>query len=189
MKMNRRTQPTRWSAGTLLLLLTGVLLCLFSGKSYAQQVQTFTTVGGQTWTAPPGVTRILVETWGGGGRGGTATPPGGLGGTRAAAGGGGGAYSRSVLTVGTGTYYINVGAGSTSAGSAGGDSWFHDVNSVPTSTDGVLAKGGGSVSDNNTAGANGGAENLGFGDLKYSGGTGGDVSGNTSGGGGSSAGT
>lgn len=181
MKMNRGTQPTRWSAGTL-LLLTGVLLCLFSGKSYAQQVQTFTTTGGHTWTAPPGVTRILVETWGGGGRGGNVTS--GFLSANTSAGGGGGAYSRSVLTVGSGTYYINVGAGRTGdSGQPGGDSWFHSSNTAPTSTAGVLAKGGTSRSgNNNNDSVLGGAAGSGYGEVKFSGG-------NSDGGGGSSAGT
>ncbi|MFA7467751.1 MAG: DUF11 domain-containing protein [Desulfotomaculaceae bacterium] len=179
--MNRGTQPTRWSAGTL-LLLTGVLLCLFSGKSYAQQVQTFTTTGGHTWTAPPGVTRILVETWGGGGRGGNVTS--GFLSANTSAGGGGGAYSRSVLTVGSGTYYINVGAGRTGdSGQPGGDSWFHSSNTAPTSTAGVLAKGGTSRSGNNiNDSVLGGAAGSGYGEVKFSGG-------NSDGGGGSSAGT
>lgn len=52
------------------------------------------------WTAPAGVTHVLVEMWGGGGGGG------------GAAGGGGGAYSRGVIAVTPGaTYTIFVGGG------------------------------------------------------------------------------
>lgn len=54
----------------------------------------------QLWKAPPGITHVLVEMWGGGGGGGVSV------------GGGGGAYSRSVLSVTPETTYtINVGGG------------------------------------------------------------------------------
>jgi len=58
-----------------------------------------------SWTAPAGVTHVLVEMWGGGAGGGSVD------------GGGGGAYSRSMIAVTPGsTYTIIVGAG----GAAGG---------------------------------------------------------------------
>lgn len=54
----------------------------------------------QTWKAPPGITHVLIEMWGGGAGGGVTE------------GGGGGAYSRSVVSVTPGTtYIINVGGG------------------------------------------------------------------------------
>jgi hypothetical protein len=53
-----------------------------------------------SWTAPPGVTRVNVELWGGGGGG------------SALRGGSGAAYSRSVITVTPGSIYtIKVGGG------------------------------------------------------------------------------
>jgi hypothetical protein len=74
------------------------------------------------WVAPPNVTHVLVEMWGGGGGGGTPYPfcdcPGG-----------GGAYSRSVIAVTPGmAYSIRVGIGGAPvqpgqlAGQDGGDS-------------------------------------------------------------------
>jgi len=52
------------------------------------------------WTPPAGVTRVMVEMWGGGGGGGPFT------------GGGGAGYSRSLIAVTFGTIYtINVGGG------------------------------------------------------------------------------
>jgi hypothetical protein len=54
-----------------------------------------------TWTAPPGVTRVMAEAWGAGGAGGPGFP-----GAQAGGGGGGaGAYQRSVLVVVPGTTY------------------------------------------------------------------------------------
>ena len=55
------------------------------------------------WVAPPGVTHVMVEMWGGGAGGGAPLD---------LPGGGGGAYSRSVITVIPGTTYkIQVGGG------------------------------------------------------------------------------
>jgi hypothetical protein len=135
-----------------------------------------------TYTVPCGVTSIMVEVWGGGGAGGKRTSAGNSG------GGGGGAYSKSTLTVTPGTTYtVTIGGGSSSS-AAGGDSWF-GTSLVAAS---VLAKGGGSVTDNTSTGANGGSALLGIGTTKYSGGTGATGSGSGltgySGCGGSSAG-
>ncbi len=135
-----------------------------------------------TYTVPCGVTSIIVELWGGGGAGGKRTSTGNSG------GGGGGAYSKSTLTVTPGTTYtVTVGGGSSSA-AAGGDSWF----GTSLATASVLAKGGSSVADNASAGANGGLASSGVGTTKYSGGAGASGSGSGptgySGGGGSSAG-
>ena len=139
---------------------------------------TFTSSG--SWLCPTGVTSVTVECWGGGGRGGARTN----GNNIALAGGGGGAYSRSILSVTPGnTYTVTVGSGSNSATTSGGDSWFNAIETI-------LAKGGGSVTDNsNTRGAEGLA-NQGVGDIKYDGGRGAaGVGGTSGGGGGSSAGT
>lgn len=161
--------------GCKLTLTLFLVLLTFVGRS---QTQTFTTSG--NFTVPVGVSSITVEAWGGGGKGGTRTNSGG-----GAGGAGGGAYVRSVLTVvPTNTYTVTVGAGSTNT-SAGGDSWFGS-NTL------LLAKGGESVANNTTAGANGGAAGTSIGDFKRAGGKGAD--GTTlitvyGGGGGSSAGT
>lgn len=131
-----------------------------------------------TFTVPPGVTCIKVETWGGGGKGGNRTTTGTGG------GGGGGAYSRSVLTVAPGdTYDITVGTGSTTYAPGGTSSCSY------LSVILVSAVGGNSVTtDNNPFGATGGAGSSCLGDVKRSGGSGSYGYG-YGGGGGSSAGT
>lgn len=144
---------------------------------------TITTTGSvQQWIAPTGVTAIEVETWGGGGRGGSITSNNTSGG-----GGGGGGYSRGLLSVTPGTtYYINVGAGSTST-SAGGDSWFSTTNVTAGSI--VRAKGGNSVGNSATGGAGGTNANTAgnaIGEVRNAGGAG-RTSNNTNGGGGGSS--
>jgi len=60
------------------------------------------------WTAPVGVTHVMVQMWGGGGGAGSADITSSCFGF----GGGGGAYSQSVISVTPGTVYaINVGGG------------------------------------------------------------------------------
>ncbi len=158
------------------MLLPIITFALLLSGSLFSQTQTFNSSG--TFTIPAGVTSITVEAWGAGGRGGLRTS-----GNPTLAGGGGGAYSRSVLTVTPGaTYTVTVGAGSTST-SAGGDSWFRTTGTL-------LAKGGGSVSNNSNTSGSGGAASSGVGTIKYSGGNGAEgPSSFTGGGGGSSAGT
>lgn len=66
-------------------------------------------IAGGAWTAPTGVTRVIVELWGAGGGGGTC---GGTFCSNPGGGGGAGAYARSVLVVTPGaTYTVTVGAG------------------------------------------------------------------------------
>lgn len=121
-------------------LTLGLLFIAFVGIS---QTQTFTSNG--TFTVPAGVTSVTVEVWGGGGKGGTRT----MGTFVYSGGGGGGAYAKkTAVTVVSGTAYtVTVGTGSTTT-AAGGDSWF-----IATTT--ILAKGGSSVADNSSTGANG----------------------------------
>jgi hypothetical protein len=72
------------------------------------------------WTAPPGVTRVLVEAWGAGGAGGVGAPVnrGGGGG----GGGGAGSYQRVVVPVVPGTTYdLVVGDGGLADPNGGGD--------------------------------------------------------------------
>ena len=71
-----------------------------------------------TWTAPAGVTRVMMEAWGAGGAGG----PGSPGAQGGGGGGGAGAYQRAVLTVVPGvTYDLIVGDGGQPDPSGGGD--------------------------------------------------------------------
>jgi hypothetical protein len=117
------------------------------GSGGTHGTQEFTASG--NWTAPDGVTHVLVELWGAGGGGGGyfVTSFGQSGG-----GGGGGAYSRTVISVTPGaTYNIVVGAPGTagidyeglppiqSPGGNGGNSAFIDSSNTTL----VFAGGGG----------------------------------------------
>ena len=153
-------------------LTIGALLLI--GLVDGQVVQTFNASG--TYTVPAGVTRVVVECYGGGGRGGSRSSNGQGG------GGGGGAYARSILTVVPGSdHTVTVGAGSSSGTSPGGDSWFSTATTV-------MAKGGASVPNNNSTGATGGSAAASIGTVKFNGGNGGGVGSSTGGGGGASGG-
>jgi hypothetical protein len=137
--------------------------------------------GTNSFVVPEGVTSFSVEAYGGGGRGGERTS---MNDHTGFGGGGGGGYSSKLYTGVTPltSYNFFVGAGSTSNSNNGQDSWF-ESNAV------LLARGGITVPNNSTSGANGGA--LGIGDIIRSGGNGGNggASSTPGGGGGSSAGT
>src|SRR6185369_7461790 len=122
-------------------------------------VETFTSVGSASWTAPAGVHAALVECWGGGGNGqdGGGSPSGGAN----TSGGGGGGYSASVLAVSPGTAYSYV------VGGAAADSNFNSNT--------VLAKGG--LSGAGNIAKLGGQASAGIGDVKFSGGTSGTCTG------------
>ncbi|MBK9160039.1 MAG: hypothetical protein IPM27_00465 [Nitrosomonadales bacterium] len=154
----------RLSARSLLpLLLGGTLLAAATGTQAA--TTTFTASG--NWVAPPGVTSVTVEAWGGGGAGGAATGNPAKGG-----GGAGGQYASKVLTVVPGnTYAVVVGAGGIGGagnGPVGGDSTFGATL--------VVAKGGaggGLASANNSAGIAGiGSAVNGVGTTVFAGGSG-----------------
>jgi hypothetical protein len=110
-----------------------------------------------SWTAPAGVTRVLIEAWGGGGGGGGGSPAA----TGGGGGGGAGAYQRGVVPVTPGTAYeVIVGqpgaAGEVAkAGAAGSDTEFRD------STTGNLlyavraGRGGGSAGEPSNPGPGG----------------------------------
>ncbi len=140
-------------------------------------VDTYSTAGAFTWTAPAGVISVQAECWGGGEGGGGA--PGALG--RGTHGGVGGGYARknSIVVIPGNNYTVTVGAAGTagiatgSTEGPGGDSWF-------STTGTVLGAGG-----------NGSGGTAQVGDVTFSGGTSPDPTlGNLGGsGGGSSAGT
>ena len=103
-------------------------------------IQEFTANG--TWTAPPSITSVLVEMWGGGGGGGPYST----------FGGGSGSYSHSVVTVKPHkAYTVVVGAGGLSQIN-GSDSQFVD------SKDNILLFAGGGQAGGSTAVGEGGAE-------------------------------
>ncbi len=84
-----------------------------------------------TWTAPPGVTRVLVEAWGAGGAGG----PGSPGAEGGGGGGGGAAYRRGVVAVVPGTAYeLVVGDGGQPNPSGGGDGRDTQLREISTGT-------------------------------------------------------
>jgi hypothetical protein len=83
------------------------------------------------WTAPPGLSRVLVEAWGAGGAGGPGSP-----GIQGGGGGGGAAaYQRSVVDVVPGaTYELVVGDGGRSDPSGGGDGRDTELREASTGT-------------------------------------------------------
>lgn len=157
-----------------------VLMISLPVKTYGQVSETYDTPGSYTFVVPDGVTEITVQAWGGGGKGGSASSN-----NKQCGGGGGGAYSSSVLDVIPGSIHtVTIGAGSSTI-APGQESWFSSSNTV-------MAKGGRSVSNDNSSGGTGGLANDGYGQIKYNGGNGADGSDGGSrygGGGGSSAGS
>jgi len=155
----------------LFLLITLIGLVFFQFKLSSQTIQTFNTVGAQSWTCPAGVTSVTVQCWGGGGGGGG----GGTVFDAVGGGGGGGAYASSVLAVTPGnTYSIIVGAGGAGGastgggGGVGGTSTFNSTNVMAVGGNGG---GGASTAVAGTAGF-GGASASCLGTFKYSGGNG-----------------
>lgn len=163
---------------TLVLCLVG--MGMLARADGSQTTVTFVPSGGNntfSFTVPQGVTQITVEAWGAGGGSSSS-------GSRRP-GGGGGAYARSILDVTPGQVYTIVTGIGGGQGQAGGNS----VLSLGAS-ELVRAPGGqaGTISGNSGTGGSGGSG--GVGQVTFSGGRGGDTSGNrTGGGGGSSAGT
>jgi hypothetical protein len=146
--------------------------------------------GSGTFTVPPGVTSVTIETWGAGGGGGSSNNSSTNGGT----GGGGGAYARGTHTVTpNSTYFYFVGSGgagapanSTATAGNGENSWFNatGVNSAPTTnTTGTLGNGGSRGNNNTTtAPTNRGLASSSLGNLMTSNGNNG-AAGSDSGGG------
>ena len=127
----------------------------------------YNTPGSWVFNVPAGVTKVTIETWGAGGSGGAYNSCCNAGG-----GGGGGAYSRSLLTVTPGTpYNLTVGQGGFAVGAGngiqGGYSEFGGFQ--------VYAVGGqGGSFSGSTAGGSGGSFISGIGNVRFSGGNGGN---------------
>jgi MSHA biogenesis protein MshQ len=180
--LTRRCVPTHPLAGWAVPLFIALLLIAFSAQAVTD---TFTASG--TWTAPAGVTSVVVEVWAGGGAGGGNTT-----GSDGGGGGGGGGYSKSTIAVVPGNNYtVTVGAGGTGVvggnGNAGGQSFFISAATVRANGG---AGGATPAAGNGGAGGAGGA--LGVGTTRFSGGNGGQGLNNGTGQGGpggSSAGT
>ncbi|OYU84516.1 MAG: hypothetical protein CFE24_06405 [Flavobacterium sp. BFFFF2] len=104
MKTNKQLVHQSWQR--TMMIWCGLLGMIFG---YAQTTSvSVTTAGTSTWTCPPGVTSINIESWGGGGGGcGTSNSA-----SRSAGGGAGGAYVKDIniaVTPGA-TYTVVVGA-------------------------------------------------------------------------------
>lgn len=157
--------------------LTLLFLFFFHVASVQAVTDTFSTAGTSTWTAPAGVTSVMVEAWGGGGAGGGATGNPAKGG-----GGAGGQYASSIVTVSSGSNYTIVvgagGTGNTGNGNNGGNSTF--------ATTTVVARGGvGGTRATSSSSATGGVGSTasGVGTTVYAGGNGSDGVGSTGAGG------
>lgn len=156
--------------------LTSTSGTLEAGSGFSEVSEVFTTTG--TWTAP--VRDVFVETWGGGGAG------GGKSGIGAASGGGGGAYAASNLTLVPGrsySYTIGTGVSGTSGVGSNGNPTYWDDGTL------VYADYGRGGSNALGGGGSGGLASNSIGETKYSGGNGGNGSGDQSGGGGCAAGS
>jgi len=103
-------------------------------------IEVFSSSG--TWTRPTGITKVIVEAWGGGGGGGggNSTPHGG-------AGGGSGAYGYGIYSSISGNISVTIGSGGTGGGTGS------TGNSGSTTT----VSGGGMPSGCTCAGGSGGA--------------------------------
>jgi hypothetical protein len=113
-------------------------------------MQVYSTSGTSTFTVPAGVTKIMVEVWGGGGGGGnsSATVTGTVG------SGAGGGYGRSIFSVVPGqNYSVVVGAGGVAGSGDGGTSSF---GSIINATGGI---GGNSIGGSTFKTPNGGTSN------------------------------
>ena len=101
--------------------------------SRAHRTMTIITASG-TWTCPNHITRVKIRLWGGGGAGDNAANSGG---------GGSGEYVEAVLDVNPGQgYTVNIGAGGTSAGAAGGNTNIGTLLTAAGGTGGSGAGGG-----------------------------------------------
>lgn len=164
--------------------------CMFLSTAQAQTERTFENAGTtEQWQVPTNVTKITIETWGAGGAGGYSE--GVLMDPHPAAGGGGGAYAKSTIAVTPGEFLsITVGRGGENSNGTARDGENSSVKSGTTTL--VEAEGGKSVGGTNTpTGALGGQASNSRGDVKYSGGKGGNSSAsgpNCAGGGGGAAG-
>jgi hypothetical protein len=153
----------------------------FSAETDFATIETITTAGSGTWTAPPNVNSVHIEATGAGGGGGSRSNFGGNGGAGA---GGGGEFAAGDLFVTPGNdyaYLVPSGGGrftGEGTGAAGSDCWFHGDDATE-----VRAKGGrggrGGVGGVGGAGGTGGT-----GDYTYDGGAGGTGSSAATGGGG-----
>ena len=103
------------------------------------------------YTVPPGVTKIMIEIWGGGGAGG-GTSGSGIGGS----GGGAGAYGKEIFGVNAGNnIVVSVGAGGSGVvdanGTSGGGSSSNALITASGGTGGLRGNGGGGGGNSSAA--------------------------------------
>src|SRR5687767_6741857 len=103
-----------FNRSSLILIMSILFMIVFNKIVYSQALpQTYTVSG--TWTCPPGVTVVTVETWGGGGSGGGSSSN-----QQAGGGGGGGGYNMAFVNVVPGNVYpITVGQGGVASAAFG----------------------------------------------------------------------
>jgi hypothetical protein len=155
-------------------------------SNVSQEIEYIYSGTSTTWTPPANIYSITFETWAGGGKGGgpiTGTP------TRTSfPGAGGGAYSRATIYPSSiETYRLTVGQGSTNGNFDGG---YSTVSGLTSATVFCSAMGGLSVTPGDSgSGVNGGISTFGIGDVRRTGGSGGNSPVNDTGGGGGAAGS
>ncbi|MBI3314897.1 MAG: hypothetical protein HYZ86_02990, partial [Candidatus Omnitrophica bacterium] len=123
-----------------------------SASSPVPNISVFNASG--SFTVPTGITRIMVEVWGGGGTGGANSSP-----YESAGGGGGGGYGKQIFTVTPGNVYT------VTVGGTGGTSSFGNLISATGGSNGTSAVSG-------SAGGAGGAGGTSSAFINITGGTG-----------------
>ncbi len=109
------------------------------GPNNPVKIRYYGTAGSNSYSVPTGVTKVVVQAWGGGGGGGGVNASGSV--TRGAGGGGGGTYTKGSSTVGGASVSFTVGSAGT-AGDNGHDGGTGGTSSFPTASPQVSAVGG-----------------------------------------------
>lgn len=137
---------------SLIMAGTMLLSAQVNGQTWSQ-----TAAGTYSWSVPAGVTKAVIQTWGGGGAGGGSTSKNKSGG-----GGGGGGYTKTTVTgLTSGTSYSNnvvVGLGGTGVqAAAGNNGQASTVTLNPVATVTAAGGGGGGAGSNSAQGTAGAA--------------------------------
>lgn len=148
----------------------GVTMTIGQETVIANTPELITTTGTGTWTKPEGVTRVLVECWGGGGAGGGASTN-----QTGGDGGAGGQYARKLITYNSTQQNISYSVAATVTGGTGNGLTGNDTT---WDTNVIIAKGGAGGLGNQTFGSGTpGSTTGGVGDIVYAGAGGMDGSG------------
>jgi hypothetical protein len=150
--INGLTDLVSLSAGANISLTTNGQTLTISGtgsggssvSNYIPNIQYFASNG--NFTVPTGVSKVLIEVWGGGGGGGGSYNDNN-GCTATGGGGGGGSYSKWIFSVTAGTVYpVTIGAGG--AGGTGNTGSGSGGNGGTSSVGGLIAAAGGTGGGN-----------------------------------------